>query len=73
MLYLQQINSKSQSQEKCFDCDKLFHLKCLVNKIKYAIENIVCRACMAEERLTYEPTIGESEIIFEHVVHFLKP
>ena len=48
---------KTQCQEKCFHCGKLFHLKCLADKIIYAIENIVCRACMAKERLVDEPLL----------------
>jgi len=28
---------------------------------------------MAKERMADEPTIGESENIFEYVAHFLKP
>ena len=76
MLYLQQINSmllKWLTTEKCFHCGEPFHSKCLVDKIKFGIENIVFRACMAKEILVDEPSIGESETIFEDRANFLKP
>ena len=37
---------RTQQQEKCEQCNNIFHLKCLIDSTETRVEKLICRGCL---------------------------
>ena len=69
MHYMKKPMKKNQNSEKCFVCGEKFHLKCLVDQIKYGCERVYCRVSVVDKQVN--PDIQTEDNIYTDIATFL--